>query len=36
MSLAKLSEIEIVFLFSKIIMWSEKLSDNNCYTFLLF
>ena len=33
---AKLSEIERVFLFSKIIIWSEKLSDNKCNAFLLF
>ena len=31
----KLSEIEINFLFSKIIIWSEKLSDNNIFLFLL-
>ena len=36
MCLVKLSEIEIFFLFSKIIKWSEKLSDNKCNTFLLF
>ena len=36
MCLAKLREIEIVFLFSKIIIWSEKLSDNKCNIFLLF
>ena len=36
MYLGKLSEIERVFLFSKIILWSEKLSDKKCNTFLLF
>ena len=36
MCLAKLSEIERAFLFGKIFIWSEKLSDNKCNTFLLF
>ena len=33
MCLAKLSER--IFLFSKIIIWSEKLNDNKCNIFLL-
>ena len=36
MCLAKLSEIKIVFLFSKISIWGEKINDNKCNTFLLF
>ena len=36
MCLAKLNEIEKVFLFSKIIIWSEKLSDNKCNAFYYF
>ena len=36
MRLAKLSEIKRVSLFSKIIIWSKKLSDNKCNIFLLF
>ena len=36
MYLAKLSEIERVILFRKIIIWSKKISDNKCHTFLLF
>ena len=36
MCLAKFIEIERVFLFSKIIIWIEKLSDKKCNTFLLF
>ena len=35
MCMAKLSEIEEL-LFSKIIIWSEKLIENKCNTFLLF
>ena len=35
MCLAKLSEIKKK-LYNKIIIWSEKLSDNKCNTFLLF
>ena len=35
MCMAKLSEIEDI-LFSKIIIWSENLSENKCNTFLLF
>ena len=35
MCLTKLSEIKIYFLFSKIIIWSEKLNDNKCITFYL-
>ena len=34
--LAKLSKIEKVFLVSKIIILSEKLSDNKCNTFSYF
>ena len=36
MCLVELSEIERIFLFSKIIIWNEKLSDNKCNTFSLF
>ena len=36
MCLAKLSEIEKVFLISKIIIWNENLNDNKCNTVLLF
>ena len=36
MCLAKLNEIERVFLFSKIIIWREKLNDNKCSIFLYF
>ena len=36
MCLVKLSEIERVFLFSKIIIWSEKLNDIKYNAFLLF